>query len=678
MKKLLIVFFLVLNMFYIDAATNVPLVKPCGLGTKACPYRIGTPGELLYFAEVVNDMLDSIPRNTRACAILINDIDLSEVCGPEIGSWTPIGFYNNCYYGTFDGRNHRIDNLYVYSEDIIKSDRELDPSASWARGFFGIASDGSLISNLTIGSGYLYTKAHHRGELGAIAGSIGGKIYNCHNFAAIEGDCEITGGIVGLQACGFSEVERCSNAGYVSGTGHVGGITGGFGCGTTRNCYNIGKVEGKRGGYVGGIVGNTYETTIENCFSFGEVISKNGVNYCGGIVGKNLSVTNCYCYNTGYSSNEKNKDCFASPIDFENGIVFNKLNAVCPDTLWTQKVGEEALPSFISNKLSGIEYGTRKVEYICKGDSFAFKGNFYKETGVYHGLCEDCSELFLKVLGEDTTKLFVEIEEGETYEFGDDVLTSTGVYSRVLESHSGCDSVVSLDLQVLHRCIPTNFEFSEFICEGENFVWDSETFSEAGKYEKMYVSSSGCDSVVVLNLSVLPKSNTLIKETINQGESFNEYNFSIPMQEDPGIFTFWQDHTNYLGCDSVVCLELSVIEVKVIEPDTIPEIKPEVPDTIPEVEPELPDTEEKTEISEPEIEIPNVFTPYTEDGINDVFMANYTVYIYDRYGNLVCNSDNGWDGKYRGALADPGTYVYVLVLKNGEKKKGTIKVLKLK
>lgn len=72
--------------------------------------------------------------------------------------------------------------------------------------------------------------------------------------------------------------------------------------------------------------------------------------------------------------------------------------------------------------------------------------------------------------------------------------------------------------------------------------------------------------------------------------------------------------------------------------------------------------------------VPTVFTPHEKNGENDDFMPGYEVVIYDRYGNIVANSNNGWDGDYRGDVADAGVYIYVLTLKDGRVKKGTIEV----
>ncbi len=74
------------------------------------------------------------------------------------------------------------------------------------------------------------------------------------------------------------------------------------------------------------------------------------------------------------------------------------------------------------------------------------------------------------------------------------------------------------------------------------------------------------------------------------------------------------------------------------------------------------------------IEIPTVFTPHEKNGANDDFMPGYPVVIYNRFGDVICSSDNGWNGKYKGEIADAGVYIYVLTLRDGTEKKGTIQL----
>jgi gliding motility-associated-like protein len=81
------------------------------------------------------------------------------------------------------------------------------------------------------------------------------------------------------------------------------------------------------------------------------------------------------------------------------------------------------------------------------------------------------------------------------------------------------------------------------------------------------------------------------------------------------------------------------------------------------------------------VQWPTVFTPYEVDGLNDTFVKdmepNFHTAIYNRFGVLLIETENGWDGKLPNEnLAVPGVYYYVVTLPDGNVKKGTIEVFK--
>lgn len=140
-------------------------------------YQIGTPSELLWFAEHVK--VNGIQK-----AVLTADIDMTGV------KWTPIGTKDSAFKGEFDGQGHVITNLNVN-----------DPSLEYA-GLFGYVSKFSnpaTIKNL--------------GVFGEFSGG------------------EYVGGIAGYSE--NSEITNCFFIGTVSGT-NTNGIANGD---TIENCY---------------------------------------------------------------------------------------------------------------------------------------------------------------------------------------------------------------------------------------------------------------------------------------------------------------------------------------------------------------------------------------------------------------------------------------------------------
>jgi gliding motility-associated-like protein len=89
--------------------------------------------------------------------------------------------------------------------------------------------------------------------------------------------------------------------------------------------------------------------------------------------------------------------------------------------------------------------------------------------------------------------------------------------------------------------------------------------------------------------------------------------------------------------------------------------------------------------------IPNTFTP-NDDGINDTFFIRgvglksegFVMEVFDRWGSMMFNTrdiNKGWDGTFKGAKVEQGTYVYKVKVycDNGKGKKefkGHITLLK--
>ncbi len=92
-----------------------------------------------------------------------------------------------------------------------------------------------------------------------------------------------------------------------------------------------------------------------------------------------------------------------------------------------------------------------------------------------------------------------------------------------------------------------------------------------------------------------------------------------------------------------------------------------------------------------ELVCPNVFSPGTTEGVNDVWMVSYKsivefhCWIFNKWGNLVAeltDPSQGWDGTYKGKTVGAGVYYYVLRATGSDGKKyeldGDINVIRWK
>ncbi len=149
----------------------------------------------------------------------------------------------------------------------------------------------------------------------------------------------------------------------------------------------------------------------------------------------------------------------------------------------------------------------------------------------------------------DTTFVKAGICEGESYLFGGEEFTTSGEYVSHFESSSGCDSVVLVDLVVNY---PKFVEYDIQICADDSYLFGSNILTETGIYVDSLVSETGCDSIVTLNLTVNTVYLDTVYSAIKDGEN---YNFGGVLIDQPG--TYYDTLTSENVCDTIITLVLS-------------------------------------------------------------------------------------------------------------------------
>lgn len=136
--------------------------------------------------------------------------------------------------------------------------------------------------------------------------------------------------------------------------------------------------------------------------------------------------------------------------------------------------------------------------------------------------------------------------------------TSSGDYEQVFEAHNGCDSIVTLHLNIGY-----NFSNSIYITSCDSYTWYGITYTQSGDYEQTFTSHHGCDSIVTMHLTINPSTNYTF--TINTCDSFIWNGTEYTENGD-----YEQVFTTSLGCDSIVTLHLTIEtfeEMQAIEGD---------------------------------------------------------------------------------------------------------------
>ena len=194
---------------------------------------------------------------------------------------------------------------------------------------------------------------------------------------------------------------------------------------------------------------------------------------------------------------------------------------------------------------------------LCYGESYELNGIEYTQSGLYSqtlpsvAACDSTLMLNLTVLPETTTTLNAAICAGESYILGDSVYTARGQFNQTLRAKNGCDSLVVLNLSVNTA---QEYTFDVGICEGETYNFNDSIYNSGGTFTFEYQDQNGCDSIITLILSVNPSDEVTIYDSMAGGST---YLFSGQELFEAGVYS--DTLTNMYGCDSVAHLYLSVI-----------------------------------------------------------------------------------------------------------------------
>ncbi len=279
-----------------------------------------------------------------------------------------------------------------------------------------------------------------------------------------------------------------------------------------------------------------------------------GANGCDSTAVLNLSVLPLasadveasICANTTYSFDGADLDA--------SGVytgVFTAVNG-CDSTV--------TLTLTVLSALAGTAEAT-----ICAGDSYNFNGESLTQSGSYTTVytadngCDSVVVLTLTALPLPQSAFAALVCEGAPFEYNGEIFTESGVYTFVIDAGAvnGCDSMVVLFLTIFPEIAPT--VETATVCAGESYDFQGETYDESGQYSVHLSTATGCDSSLVLNLTVLPASSSTINASICQGAS---YTFDGDLLTTAGTYTAVYEDIN--GCDSTVTLTLALDVVNVV------------------------------------------------------------------------------------------------------------------
>ncbi|GAB4034212.1 T9SS type B sorting domain-containing protein [Spirosoma jeollabukense] len=257
---------------------------------------------------------------------------------------------------------------------------------------------------------------------------------------------------------------------------------------------------------------------------------------------------------------------------------------------------------------------------------------------------------------------------GETYSVGDSIYTRSDIYRHVFPRSSGCDSILITNLTIRPA---VNYTQSITLCQGSQLVVGDSTYSTTGSYlTRIARHAPLCDSLVTTHLVIRQATIKPLRDTVMiQGDSLQ----LIASGPSDALYS-WSPSTD-LSCPGCAITWAKPTQT------THYQVKVRLANTDCEASYGM-----NVEVLPCLLAMPSSFTP-NGDGVNDTFRAIVNpclgrlrqLTIYNRWGQVIFHQvltslfDQvlAWDGSYHGETTATGVYSYQLTIESGTGKIST-------
>lgn len=195
---------------------------------------------------------------------------------------------------------------------------------------------------------------------------------------------------------------------------------------------------------------------------------------------------------------------YISTTAWSSGVSAMTLDTLRPDI----KIGYQRLPNINWSPITALYKDIALTQAIAATDTNSTVYAHPSTTTSYHAYgnlngCLSTNYLSSNITVKDTVHVLRNdsVCAGQSYTFGSQILTTSGVYSQSYQAANFCDSVVILNFTV--RPYITN-TVAVSICQGSSYTFNGITYTTSQTGLKDTFATSGCDSIVTLNLTVTP------------------------------------------------------------------------------------------------------------------------------------------------------------------------------
>jgi PKD repeat protein len=193
---------------------------------------------------------------------------------------------------------------------------------------------------------------------------------------------------------------------------------------------------------------------------------------------------------------------------------------------------------------------TTESQTACSSYLWSENGQTYNTSGNYTVVLTNqfgCdSTIILDLIIDEPTAGSVSVSACEEHVENGITYTQSGVYTQTLTNVAGCDSTLTLDITIND---PNNLNSSVTACD--QFTWNGTTYNSTGIYT--YEETVGCVGTYTLDLTITEPYNETLQEA-----ACDEFTWNGVTYTTSGTYSF--NGTTVDGCDSTVVLDLTINE----------------------------------------------------------------------------------------------------------------------
>ncbi len=204
------------------------------------------------------------------------------------------------------------------------------------------------------------------------------------------------------------------------------------------------------------------------------------------------------------------------------------------------------------NDVTSDFYQTACNSYTWNGQTYTQSGDYVQTFTTVNG-CDSIVTLHLTISNIATFEFSA--SACDNYTWNGTTYNESGDYTQQFTTVNGCDSIVTLHLTISN--IATT-EFNVSACD--SYTWNEMTYNESGDYTQEFTTVNGCDSVVTLHLTINYSATVTLEDSVFIHQEYHANGFDILTNDEEGTFEYTLNLTTEFGCDSIVTLNLTVID----------------------------------------------------------------------------------------------------------------------